>query len=169
MKCLVCGKSFEGAGCPRCNFPVLSILGDYEEGIAQQQPIIDAYRENFLARVDVGVETYSWTEKDGKIVLDRIGHTSVGNGTSIWKKSRWMPARYARSADTDHIQIKVYGILNGQKKEQTVSLPNLIGAGLQQLGAEMNGEMAVTFKLRNEAGEESVSQLIPLFEEVPIV
>lgn len=165
MKCLVCGKSFDGSGCPRCGFPVLSILGDYEEGIRQQQPVIRAFRTDFLAKVEVGAVAYRWKNNGGKIVCAGQESIPLGKGGQIWEKMQWIPRKFARNAGADSIQVRVYGTLRGKRTEKVVTLPNLPGAHLQQLGIEMNEEMAVRLKLRNESGVQVESEYIELFAD----
>ncbi len=67
MKCLVCGKEYDGAECPECRFPNVQIIGDYDEELKKLQPKIEEYRKEYLKRN----ANLSW--KIGLRVLRKIG------------------------------------------------------------------------------------------------
>lgn len=168
MKCLVCGKNFQGNICPRCEFPVVNFPGPLEEGIKNIQPEIMKYREKLLRPCQVGVTAYRWKDENGKIVLDQEERLPLGNGAELLEKEAWLPQKFARIPDAAELQVRVY-IDNGKSRRETqVRLPNLMGAELQELGmkvTEVDKDLKLVLLLRGRTQGPVSSDGIALLEE----
>ena len=162
MKCLVCNTNYEGFECPNCKFPYIAFPGDPEEGIRRMKPQIDAYRSSFLERISLGVVSYFWKEQDGSLILDREEVRQIGTGTQLCAGAVWLEQPFARLPEAKSLTIRLALDLGGEKRELSVSVPNLLEPELQKLGAEMNGQMQFRLLLRNSSSE-TASEWTPLF------
>lgn len=165
MKCLVCGKNYEAAECPRCRFPDVQIIGDREQTIASLKPTIDAWRTNFLQAVQVKVQLYRWKDKDGMVVLDRVDTAMLGDGNTLRQGAAWLPERIARIAEAEEISVTTHITIGADTREFAVTVPNLHRPELQQLGASVDEEFNLRLMLRNASDAPTCSEPVPLFDE----
>ena len=163
MKCFVCNNEFDGNICPRCQFPKVFIPGDYETGLKKIQPEIDAYRDEFLNGIEVGIVTYFWKDENGTVVLDREERLPFGKGKDLRGNTLWLEQLFARIPDEELLKIRVY-IKTGDKEcEKTVCLPNLFEAELQQIGIYTDEEYRFKLLLKNDTGTPTGSDFIAIF------
>ncbi len=162
MKCLVCGKRFDGNACPVCRFPVIRFPGDLEAGLRAMQPTIDSYRERFLAGVHVGIVTYRWKDENGTLAVDRKETVAIGSGSDLFGKECWIDERFARIPEVPALEVELSVETEGREAVRKVSLPNRQEAQLQELGAALDKEMNLRLLLRNESGR-TESEKLPLF------
>lgn len=163
MKCIVCGKVYEGSECPRCRFPDVQIPGDREAALAALKPQIDQYRQSFLQSIRVEVVTYHWKDKDGLVVKDREDRLSLGTGDQLMHGETWLPQKFARLPQQDSLDVTLCITAGEDVQNKTVTVPNLHKAELQQLGAEMDPECRIRLLLRNETEAPTRSGFVPLF------
>lgn len=163
MKCLVCGKTYEAAECPRCGFPDVQIPGDQAQVLESLKPTIDEYRENFLKRVQLRLVTYRWTDGGGVVALDREELIPVGSGEELLQGIKWLPEKFARIADQSQITVTLRAAAGEEIRELRVLVPNLQRPELQQLGVSMDQDGNVWVMLRNDTDEPVGSAPVPLF------
>lgn len=162
MKCIVCGKEFEKDNCPLCGFPKVEFPGDPEKGLQAMKPAIDAYREDFLGQVSVGIIVYQWKDDGGKIVMDRSERLQIGTGKELRGNARWLAEQFARIPDAEKLQVGLSIQVNGKGGERGVEIPNLPEPELQELGAVVDGDLNIQLLLRNSSGS-TQSEKLPLF------
>ncbi|MCC8129608.1 MAG: hypothetical protein LIO51_06705 [Clostridiales bacterium] len=166
MKCLVCGKHFEGGECPRCGFPEIQFPGDPEEGRKKLRPAVDEYRRKLLDRVgQIGVIVCFWKDEDGVVVLDREERLPLGSGTELLGRTAWLPRKFARIPDAQELQLRVYMDGADGSREATVRLPNLLAPELQELGATVDEDMTLRLLLRSRTEGPVVSDRVSLLEQ----
>lgn len=162
MKCVVCGKEYTGQECPACKFPVIRFPGDPEEGMRTMKPEIDAYRDKFLENLHVALVSYSWKDKEGRVVVDRQYEIPFGSGAELYGGEVWLPKEFARIKDKKTLQIQVV-IHNGtESMERQITIDNLMEPELQQIGAALDEEMNFCLMLKNTSGK-TRSKKEPLF------
>lgn len=164
MKCLVCGKIYEGGECPRCQFPDVQIPGDREKAVANLKPAIDAYRMSFLQSIRVDIVAYRWKDQGGSVVLDREDRIPLGNGFELLQGEKWLPEKFARIPDQAALCVTVCVTAKDITRQIQVSLPNLHRAELQQIGADMDQDCNIRLLLRNDTDEPTRSEFVPLFQ-----
>ena len=162
MKCIVCGKEHEADKCPVCNFPKIEFPADPERGLQAMKPAIDAYRDDFLGQVSIGVIAYQWKDDNGVIAMDRMERIPLGTGKELREGTKWLPEKFARIPDEEKLQVILLIQVNGKGEERSVSIPNLMEAELQELGASVDGDLNLQLLLRNSSGS-TQSEKIPLF------
>ncbi len=163
MKCLVCGKVYEAAECPRCHFPDVQIMGNRQEELEKLKPTIDAYRQQFLSTVKVELMAYRWKDQDGQLVLDRTDRMLLGTANTLRQGEHWLTEQFARIADQKEISVTVCITAAEEKREVQVSLPNLLKQELQQIGAYVDGSWNLFLLLRNGTEAPTKSNPVPLF------
>ena len=162
MKCIVCGKEYEKGNCPVCNFPKIEFPGDPEEGLRAMKPAIDAYRDDFLSQVSIGIIAYQWKDSNGEIVMDRSERLQIGTGQELRGNTRWLAEKFARIPDAEKLQVGLSIQVNGKGEERSVGIPNLTEPELQELGAVVDDDLNIQLLLRNSSGS-TQSEKLPLF------
>ena len=162
MKCVVCGKEYEKDRCPVCGFPKVEFPGDPEEGLRAMRPAIEAYRDDFLSKVSIGVIVYQWKDDNGAIVLDRSERLQIGTGKELMGNTRWLAEKFARIPDEEGLQVNLSIRINGKDEERSVRIPNLMEPELQELGAAVDEALNIQLLLRNSS-RSTQSEKMPLF------
>lgn len=162
MRCVVCGKEFFDKACPACQFPVIKFPGDPTEGMRAMKPKIDAYRDNFLAHVSVGIVTYTWKDGDGAIVLDKENELYFGTGAQLDQGECWISQKFARTPDVKNLDVQLVVYNNGNRTVRKMSLPNLFETELQEIGAALDEDLNIQLLLRNDSAQ-TKSNKEPLF------
>ncbi len=154
MKCFVCGKDHDRGVCPVCGFPRIEVPGDasIEDAIRANKQTIDAYRSEFLENVSIGIEAFYWKDSDGSIVPDGQKTLVVGSGAGMLNNVVWLNQPFARLKDRDTLDLTVSVSRGDEKREFSVSMPNLPESELQQFGAVLDDSLRLTVALRNSAG-----------------
>lgn len=162
MKCIVCGKDYEKDSCPVCQFPKIEFPGDPEKGLQAMKGAIDAYRDDFLKQVSVGVIAYQWKDDNGVIVMDRSERVQIGTGKELREATRWLAEKFARIPDEEGLQVNLSIRINGKDEERSVRIPNLMEPELQELGAAVDEALNIQLLLRNSS-RSTQSEKMPLF------
>lgn len=165
MRCMVCGKEYEGAGCPRCHFPNVQVPGDPEAAMKTLRPAIEKYRETVLDGIEIGVLIYDWKDKDGVLQVAREERRSFGTGKELCGKDVWLPQQFARIPERRTLPVKVYVRVGNQERLETVEIPNLMEAQLQQIGVSLDRDFMFCLMLRNDTGVPTRSKKISIFNE----
>lgn len=162
MKCIVCGKEYEKDSCPVCGFPKVEFPGDPEKGLQAMKPAIDAYRDDFLGQVSIGIIAYQWKDDSGMIVMDRSERLQIGTGKELRENTRWLAEKFARIPDEEKLRVSLSVQVNGIGEERSVGIPNLTEPELQELGAVVDDALNIQLLLRNSSGS-TQSEKMPLF------
>lgn len=157
MKCLVCGKEFEGGFCPRCGYPVVEGT-DVDALLESMRPEIEKYRQDFERSIRLGLIIFRWKESDGKVILDRKESVPFGSYTELVGHVTWLPQQFARIPDVPNIDLQVQVTIGNATKEFAVPVQNLLEPSLQNVGIEVTGDMMYRVKLKNETGNVTDSQ-----------
>lgn len=164
MKCLVCGKEYEAAECPRCHFPDVQIVGDQKQALAAMMPTIEKFRANFMNTVNISLEIYYWKDKNGQVVLDRREEVPVGTVKALRQGETWVERKFARIADQEQIPVTILVDMGEGKHSVSISVPNLKKAELQQLGVTMDERYNLQLLLRNETEQPTKSKPYALLD-----
>ena len=165
MKCLVCGKEYEAAECPRCHFPDIQIVGDRKAFLESLMPTVHTYRKNFLSSIQVELVAHYWKEQGGKLVPDRRERLLLETADVLQRHEVWLPNRFARIPNQKEISVTVCIRIAGEERLVQVSVPNLQKAALQKLGASVDADFRLRIKLGNDIENPTVSKPVPLFPE----
>ena len=163
MKCLVCGKEYEAAECPRCRFPNIQIVGDREQALKTMLPTIEQYRREFLNAIQISLVIYRWKDDKGKLVMDKQEKKLLGTANELQRGEKWLEEKFARIADQKQITVTLSITMAGEEQQIQVSVPNLQKAELQQLGAKVDDACNLCLMLSNETEKPTISQPIALF------
>ena len=165
MKCLVCGKNYEAAECPRCHFPYIQVPAAASETFLESlRPTVNSYRGGFLQQVKLQIPIYRWKDQDGVVVEDRVETISLGTADQLKAGARWLEEKFARIPDEKEIPVTVSISAGGDTWERTIAVPNLHQPELQQVGVVINDEYHILLMLRNETEQNTVSDPVPLFD-----
>ncbi|MBR4308141.1 MAG: hypothetical protein IKT58_00955 [Oscillospiraceae bacterium] len=163
MKCLVCHKEYSGVECPRCGFPEIVFLENYEEGIKKIEPEIRAHRKRFLENVSLGVVVYRWKDEAGVVVVDREERIPFGNAAELCGQETWLERKFARIPEEQEIGVLCSILCKEKESQVSVTIPNLMEAELQQVGIRLTEDCKFQLLLRNDAGACSASGEMELF------
>lgn len=163
MKCLVCGKEYEAAECPRCHFPDVQLMGDREQALKNMMPTIQKYRQSFLNAIQISLVIYRWKDDKGKLVLDRQERKLLGTAEQLQRGEKWLEDKFARIADQKQITVTLSISMGGEERQVQVTVPNLQKAELQQLGAKVDEACNLQVMLCNDTEQPTVSQSVALF------
>lgn len=163
MKCLVCGKDYEAAECPRCHCPDVLIVGDREKALEKILPTINQYRINFARTVKLSLITYRWKDLNGHLALDQKELISLGTAEELMQSEKWLDNKFARIADSEKITVDVCIATDDSEQTVTVVVPNLKKAELQQLGARVDDSFGLSLLLRNDTEAPTISEPVALF------
>lgn len=162
-KCMVCGKMYDSGKCPRCKFPRMAVVGDYEEGLAKLAETAKSYRREYLTDIQIEIAVSKWKNCDEKLVLDSTVMIPLAKGEEILDKEKWMEEYFARIPDRDMLEISLMIQKADEQRNVTVSLPNLMQPKLQQIGVRLQKDMEICLMLRN--GEDiTYSEPVSLIE-----
>ena len=150
MKCLVCGKEYEAAECPRCHFPDIQIVGDREKALESMMPTIQKYRMNFMRSLKISLVIYRWKDENGQVVLARKEQKPFGTVEELMQGETWLDEKFARLPDQKEIVVTVCIAMGGEEESISVSIPNLQKSELQQLGASIDSACNLRLLLRND-------------------
>ena len=162
MKCIVCGKDYEKDKCPVCNLPKIEFPTNPEKGLQAMKPAIDAYRDDFLSQVSIGIIVYQWKDDNGALAMDRKERVPIGTAKELRDNTRWLAEKFARIPDEEKLQVSLSVQVNDIDEEQSVGIPNLMEPELQELGAVVDDALNIQLLLRNSSGS-TQSEKIPLF------
>ena len=162
MKCDVCGKDHDKNIGPVCKFPKVEFPGDPKEGREAMEPMIRAFREEFLGRVSVGIIAYQWKDDNGALVMAGKERVQIGTGKELREGARWLDEKFARIPEEEQLMVSLSVRVDDIDEERSVGIPNLTEPELQELGAEVDGDMNIRLLLRNSSGS-TQSEKIPLF------
>ena len=165
MKCLVCGKNYEAAECPRCHFPDIQIVGDREKALETMRPTIERYRTTFLNSVNVFLVIFRWKAQGGDVVLDREEKRLLGVANKLMEKETWLAEKFARIPNQKDITATISIEREGEVRTVQVAIPNLQNPELQQLGASIDSHCNLRLLLRNDTEKPTMSQPVALFAE----
>lgn len=160
MRCRVCFKEVPAGQdvCPNCGFTQCEIIGNAEEALNMLNSMADKHRNVFLKKYDLGVNIFTWKDKDGQIALNEKRRLSFGSCDKLQKNMVWLDQKFARIPNQESQTVELSVMLNGNVvKNITVDIPALQEAQLQQLGIKMNEDLTVCLMLKNDS-RESVSK-----------
>lgn len=162
-KCMVCGNIYDSGKCPRCNFPRMAVVGDYEEGLAKLTETAETYRREYLADIQIGIAVSKWKGHDTQLELERTEVLPLAKGEELLDGEKWCEEYFARLPDRDMLEILLIIRKADAQKNITVCLPNLMQAELQQIGIRLSGNMEICLMLRNHTASVS-SEPVSVFE-----
>lgn len=165
MKCLVCGKEYEAAECPRCHFPDIQIVGDRQKALETMRPTIEKFRTAFLREVKIFLVIYRWKDENGQVVLHREEKKLLGAADELMKEEVWLAEKFARIANQKTITATVSVVMGGEERTVPIAIPNLQKPELQQLGASVDSDCHLHLLLRNDTEKPTMSQPVALFAE----
>lgn len=163
MKCLVCNKEFEGVVCPRCNFPVIAVPAEIDNGENLIAPLIERHRQGFLQAVRIGIVIFHWKEADGSIVLDHDERLLFCEEPAFDGREYWLEQKFARIPDEKNLSLTVFIDYGSKQSEQSVEIANLPGAALQEVGLRLCADFSWQLLLKNDMGETAESAYFSLF------
>ena len=164
MKCIVCGKEYEAAKCPRCHFDYIQVSDQAPAEVLQSlKQMVENYRQQFFTEVRLQIPIYYWKDQNGNVVEDRMELLYLGNAAGL-KETVWVEQKFARIPDEKELPITVRISAKGDSWEKTLSVPNLQQPELQQIGATVDKEGNLKLLLRNETGKPTESATVSLFE-----
>lgn len=164
ITCLVCGKQYENGDCPRCQFPDVQIPGSRKKAIQSLKPAIDSYRAHFLTTVRVEVLSYYWKDQNGTLTLDHEKRLLLGTAAELSQGEKWMEQTFARIPDAKLLPVRLAIVFGEETRLLTISIPNLLGAELQQLGAVMDADCNLRLLLRGSTQPPTQSQPVAIFD-----
>ena len=164
MKCLVCGREFEGSECDVCKFPIINFPGeDLEAGVKAMQPTILAYRSAFLKKTIIGVTTYCLKINEGKLEALETDDMCFGTVSSAIEGEKWLEPSFDSISKKSSVELSIY-IKNddGYSNRLTVNMPNeqLKNEKKLKFGISINEDLSAVFYAK---GENAVSETEPLF------
>lgn len=164
MKCVVCGKEFDAAVCPRCSYEDIQIPGvSAEEAKARLAPMIEAHRAKFMQSIQVELVCYHWKEQSGKVVLANKNMKSFGNAAALLQEEVWLGDWFARVENQERLSVTVRITAGREVSEQNIVLPNLPQRELQQIGAYVDKDFMLYLRLRNRSQTVDCVNPVPLF------
>ncbi len=163
MKCLVCGKEFQGTECPICHFPIVEIPGDYESGLRTLQPVIKSHRDAFVEKISVGVVTFEYEIENGMINEKGMKQCSFGTVTEMMNQIKWLDTVFENPMTRKSMDITIIISIDGMRDEQrTVSVPILKTEGKISLGIFCDDTLHLCLKVKDEKGQEATSEKIAI-------
>ena len=162
MKCLVCGKEYEAAECPRCHFPDIQIVGDREKALESMMPTIQKYRMNFMRTVKISLDIYRWKDENGKVVLDRKEQKLFGTAEELMQGETWLDEKFARIPDQKDVEVSICIYMGDEENRVSIFLPNLQKAELQQIGVVIDNACNLRVLLRNDTEAPTSSNPVTL-------
>ncbi len=164
MKCPVCGKLHQEVECPRCSFPDIQLMGDWETEIKKFAPVMEQYKQALLRSVRIEIPVYTWKDSGGALVQDRLEWLPLGDGVQLLDTAVWCGRQFSRIPDVESLQVTVRVVCQEAPRQVTVTLPNRNVPKLQELGAAVQQDLTFRLLLRCQ-GEDAVSSAaIALFE-----
>lgn len=162
-KCMVCGNVYDSGKCPRCNFLRMTVVGDYEEGLAKLARAAQIYRRDYLADIQIGIAVSKWKEHDGQLELDRTEILPLAKGEELLDGEKWCEEYFARIPDKEILEMLLIIQKADVQSNITVCLPNLMQAEIQQIGISLSDNMEICLMLRNHTAL-AASEPVSLFE-----
>lgn len=161
MKCCVCSTEMAPGitTCPCCGFNDPRngrVFGDIAALDAKVTQDAAEYRTAVLASTDIGVQTYSWKDDNGTLVLDKKTRVSVGKASQMTAAPLWLDQKFARIPDQKSFDVTLSVLRDGYpEKEIVVSVESLPQPELLEAGISVTPDMQVRFHVRNNSVETS--------------
>lgn len=152
MKCLVCNTEYNGDECPVCEFPVVELFGDYEEGIKSIKPAIDSYRNEFVKKIIVGLVAYNYTIDNHGINETSTEEIEFGCISDLINKTQWSEEEFEIISARDRIPVTVYRKMNNRVTKQNIIEFQCDETGTFQVGIGVNDELEYHMLLKDSGG-----------------
>lgn len=163
MKCLVCGKEYTGAECSLCSFPNVQIAGDYETGLQQLMPTINAHKEEFMKKVTLGIEILKRNPEDAPSVMPTPVVVNFGTVADLTGKETWLDNAFARLPGSQTVDVKAVIDYGKETANKTVSVPNVDEVGLQNIGISVNSDNTFSLMIKNKNNVGAKSAPVSIF------
>lgn len=169
MKCLVCGKEFEGNACNICRFPVIDFPGDPEAGIRTLRPTIDAYKQEFAAKVNVGIVTYHWAFQEGTLTEEREECVPFGDVSMLLGQTTWLSNAFDTLSGREQVESHIYVEIRDEKHgpirlDTLVYTPNVMDGEKQMLGISVDEDFTFCLHVQSDQGTMASSERFFLFD-----
>ncbi len=159
MKCLVCGKEFQGTVCPICEFPIVEIPGDYEAGLRTLQPVIRSHREAFAEKIHIGVMIFEYEIDNGTIRETGSRKKFFGKVAEMMHRKKWLDTVFENPLSRKSMDIHMVICVDGRKDDnRTVSIPTPKTEGKISLGIVCEDTFCFYLIVKDEKGNEVTSR-----------
>lgn len=141
--CLACGKNIVAgkSKCSICGFPVMGVTQDNSELLVEMKKMANEYIGSKVGDYAVGIQSYQYVFKNGKIQLERINELEIaGYNELISEKIVWSDKVY-RGIDSDKpVRLQIYVQKKGGNKQKcTVEIMPPIGMKDTYIGVKRDG------------------------------
>lgn len=146
--CLACGKEvptgYSADKCPVCGFPIMGVAQSSPEISSQMKEAAQDYIKSKVGDYAVGIESYQYVFKEGKIQLEKTIETEIaGYGKLMSCDILWGDKAYKGIDSNKPVHLKVYVKKNGgDKKTCTVSIIPPTGMSVTYIGVKRDGVSA---------------------------
>lgn len=145
-ECLACGKSIAtgSSKCPACGFPVMGAAQSNPEILAQMKEVAKEYIKNIIGEYAIGIQSYQYVFKDGKIQLDKTIETEiVGYDKLMTNEILWSDKAYKGIEQNKPVNLQIYvQKKGGSKQKQNISIKPPTGMAVTYIGVKRDGVSA---------------------------
>lgn len=162
MKCLVCGKVYSGNMCPICDFPVVNITTNDEEGLKALQPTIEAHRAAFSKKVALSLLAYTYDVDDSSVTFQSNDKIPFGSVSHLCDQSIWLDTEFTNVKQRKTIPVTLcVDIQNKPVYQVTVNVKNL-PSDMIQVGIAVDRSLQFNFLLKDSSGQSICSEIQPI-------
>lgn len=160
MKCLVCGKVYNGNMCPICDFPVVNITTrEAEEAL---QKTIKAHRAAFLKKVRLSLLAHTYAVDDSSVTLQGNDKISFGDVSHLCNQSTWSDTEFTNVKQRKTIPVTLcVDIENKPGYQVEVNVENLPSDSLWA-GLAVDSSLQFSFLLKDSSGHSVRSEVQPI-------
>lgn len=165
MKCLVCGKEFEGSTkCPVCGFTSAAIVGEQTEEMKRHMKLLaEEHKERILGGTELSIVVYEWQpNKDEILELAEKDYVSFAPCKDMVQgQIYWISEQFAR-VDGSNVELILAVNKDGNQKEITVSVPIPKGEDFWTVGASLEDGFSVKLHLKTNQQTTQSEEIIIL-------
>lgn len=163
MKCLVCGKEYNGNECPVCGFPVVNITVNDEEGLKALRPTIDAHRAEFEKNIELSLLSYTY-EVGNRIEPQGEERIPLGRVSQLSGQTVWLDTEFTNVVQRKAIPVTLcVTVRNRPEYRINVNAANILSDTIR-VGICVNSSLQFCVIIQDSSGISSRSEFMPIVQ-----
>ncbi len=164
-KCMVCGYQYDGdqlPKCPVCKFQEINILGDYEKGLKELQPIILQKKQGLANRLQIGMKIFQY-ELDGTKLVDKGESVVLFDTVTTDDKVHWLDDHLETVSTLDVLDAEVYVQLDDKTYLLNLKTNNMKNADYIQVGIAIDIDFCMRMVVKDDSNNLTQSEKVYIF------
>lgn len=165
-RCFVCMYTYDSMQhmniCPVCKFQEPHILGDYEQGVHELQPMIMKKKQDLLNKLRIGLVIFEYEISNGQ-VIEKGKSIEYFNNVVLLGETCWLNDQFETVSTRDSLEAEIAVTINNTPLSQKYTLPNLKDASCLTVGITVDNQFDLILIAKDESGRQTQSEKAYIF------